>query len=260
MLSAKSVEELKAALLALKIGDKAVYEKEEDLEDILTEHERTFYTSLTTYTKEWISSADRKAGDIIDIESSSTSKDENGNETTTIGGYYVLLYHGRDENKTTMGNVRHLLVEFEGEKKENSDEEKKKALDEAEKLLKQWQDGEKKDEESFIELVKEHTDDKASAKTGGLYENIYIDAGYVENFKNWALDANRKKGDVEIVESEHGYHIMYYVDASELTYRDFLISNDLRAEEMEEWEKTETEKTTVEKGNMKYIDFGMSIK
>ena len=163
-----------------------------------------------------------------------------------------------------MGNVRHLLVEFEGGKKEDgktvySDDEKKKAKDEAEKLLKEWQEGEKKDEDSFAELVTKHTDDDGSASTGGLYENVNADSKYVENFKKWALDAARKKGDVEIIETEYGYHIMYYVDSNELNYRDYLITNDMRAEDMEKWSTEATENMKVEKGDMKYIDFGMSI-
>lgn len=28
--------------------------------------------------------------------------------------------------------------------------------------------------------------------------------------KNWAFDAKRKKGDVEIVKTSYGYHIMYF--------------------------------------------------
>ena len=60
-------------------------------------------------------------------------------------------------------------------------------------------------------MVKENTADTASAETGGLYENIRISDNYVENFEKWSFDPARKAGDTGIVETEYGYHIMYFV-------------------------------------------------
>ena len=46
-------------------------------------------------------------------------------------------------------------------------------------------------------------------------------------FLNWAIDTQRKPGDCEIVKTQYGYHIIYYVGDSETIYRDLLISTEL---------------------------------
>jgi hypothetical protein len=33
----------------------------------------------------------------------------------------------------------------------------------------------------------------------------------VTNFRDWAVDDQRKPGDTGLVETEYGYHVMYYV-------------------------------------------------
>ena len=206
----------------------------------VTKNENQLYTNLSTGVKEWLSSADRKDGDIAAIPNVTTTENEDGTETEVTNGYYVVIFHGVNDNATAMGNVRHLLVNFEGgtENEETgettySDAEKAAAKEKAEGYLKTWQDGEKT-EESFIALVKEHSDDSSAAE-GGLFENINRDSNYVENFLNWSIDATRKEGDVEIIETEYGYHIMYFVGNSELTYRDYMITNEMRDSDHEAW-------------------------
>jgi parvulin-like peptidyl-prolyl isomerase len=110
---------------------------------------------------------------------------------------------------------------------------KEDAKAKADEYLKMWQDG-AKTEESFIELVKKYSED-SSATTGGLFENITPVSNYVDNFLNWSIAETRKVGDTEVIESEYGYHVMYYVGASELNYRDMMISDDLRAADLQAW-------------------------
>lgn len=83
-------------------------------------------------------------------------------------------------------------------------------LAEAEKILEEWKNGEAT-EESFAALVATYTEDPGSASTGGLYENITPTSSYVENFLNWSVDMSRQPGDTGIVQTEYGYHIMYFV-------------------------------------------------
>ena len=40
------------------------------------------------------------------------------------------------------------------------------------------------------------------------------DGKYVKAFTDWSIDAARKPGDTGIVETEYGYHIMYYVKST----------------------------------------------
>jgi len=239
LLNCKTVEEFEMAVNKLEIN--------KDLEDkdkkvTVSDNKNKLYTAVDSAMRDWISSADRKNGDTTVIENEVVSVGEDGGEDTKeIYGYYAVLFLESNENKVKMSNVRHLLVAFEGGTKDDegntvySDVEKKAALDKANELLKKWQEGEKVDEDSFAELVKENTDDEASAATGGLYENVFYGSNYVENFLNWCLDEARKAGDVEIIETEYGYHIMYYSGDAELNYRDYLISNDMRTEDTKEW-------------------------
>lgn len=113
--------------------------------------------------------------------------------------------------------VRHILISPKGGTKDEttgkttySDAEWADALKEAEKVLKEWKDGEAT-EVSFSKLAGKYTADTGSASTGGLYEDIFKGSGMVEEFEAWCIDTARKEGDTGIVKSPYGYHIMYFV-------------------------------------------------
>ena len=114
-----------------------------------------------------------------------------------------------------------------------TDEEKAAAATEAKAMLEKWESGEKT-EDRFIELVKEFSDD-TSASTGGLFENIHPDSEYVPTFLEWSTDESRKAGDYGLIESPYGWHLMFYVGDSEMTYRDYMISEEMKAADIEEW-------------------------
>ena len=214
-----------------------------------TQSKAILYTSVNSAFQEWVSDPNRVAGDTNVFPNESTSTDDDGNKTTTTYGYYVVMFESSTDNAKPMANVRHLLVAFEGGTKDSSgkttysDEEKAAAKTKAEELLEQWKSGDAT-EDSFAELVKDNTADTASASTGGLYENINPGSNYVENFKNWALE-DHQPGDTGIVETEYGYHIMYFVGGSEQTYRDYMIENQLRSDDMQSWYNGLVEATTV---------------
>lgn len=160
----------------------------------------------------WTFDASRKAGEMNIFEVADQQ-----------AFYIVLITEPAHKDTTTAGaDVRHLLVQAETTKEDAegasvtlSDAEIKanfeKAKAEAEKLLKEWKDN-GATEEKFIELVKEHTDDTASAETGGLYSDINSESNYVPEFLEWSL-APHKAGDTGIVKTDYGYHIMYMVES-----------------------------------------------
>ncbi len=233
LLTATNLDELNAAIAALAINAEKESVKANENKEVL-------YSNLDEKYAQWLSEEDRKEFDITSIADEKTETNDDGNEVTTVEGYYVLMFLSRNDNTDPMSNVRHLLVAFEGGTEDDegnvtySDEEKAAAKKKAEDLLKTWKDGEAT-EQSFSALVKEHTDDEGSAETGGLYENINPGSNYVPNFLNWSIDDARKAGDTDLVETEYGYHIMYYVGDSELTYRDQMITTDLETEALEAW-------------------------
>lgn len=245
------VTALNTAINALEIN------KDAETEKTATEYSKYLYDNMVNYTVneeavEWLTSEDRTEGDLTYI--AYTTEDADGNET--VNGYYVLQYVGYTDNKINVGNVRHLLVAFEEDEDGNvTDEAKKAAKLEAEKLLEEYKSGEMT-EEAFTTLLTKNSDDVDSdgnVNNEGLYENITPDSGYVSAFTDWAI-ADHEVGDVEIIETEYGYHIMYYVGAADLNYRDTLINNDLVNEAYTAWEETILEDVTAEAKDLKYID------
>jgi hypothetical protein len=63
----------------------------------------------------------------------------------------------------------------------------------------------------------------------------------VEAFNDWCFDPARKAGDYEVVETEYGYHLIYFVRTQDVLYRDYMIENDLRAHDAEEWYESVTQ-------------------
>lgn len=198
------------------------------------------HTEINATLSAWLAEEGRKEGDIAAIPNTTTTTAEDGTETTVTNGYYVVYFKSKTENKEPLGNVRHLLVQFSGGTEneetgeiEYSEDEKAAAKAEADSYLKTWNEG-AKTEDSFIELVKAHSDDSSAAE-GGLFEDIHPNSEYVVNFRNWATDPNRKAGDADVIETEYGYHVMYYVGDDEMTYRDYMITNEMRAADQEAW-------------------------
>jgi len=215
------------------------------------------YSSVSSTYRDWVVDSTRKAGDITCIPSSTTSTDDNGQETVTVNGYYVVYFVGRDDNLEPLSNVRHILAAFEGGTTDSttntttySDEEKAAAKAEAEALLEEWKSGDAT-EDSFAALANEKSDD-GNGTTGGLYEDISRDSNFVSEFKDWALE-DHKPGDTGIVETQYGYHVMYYSGDTAYSYRDYQIKNALRSADMEQWLTDTVEALEMTVGSTKYL-------
>lgn len=167
-------------------------------------------------------------------------------------------------------DVRHILIQFpenksEDEKKEDVDVKlldaseydvtvdidvdlektgDKALYKEAQTILEDYLAGDMT-EESFAELAKQHSADSNAAE-GGIYEGVT--EGYmVAEFENWAVEEGREYGDVGIVETQYGYHIMYFIGTDTTTWSD-TIRNDKGAADYEEFA------TELEEGDNVKID------
>lgn len=108
--------------------------------------------------------------------------------------------------------MRHVLIQPEQDSEGNStDEQKSAAKAQAEELYQEWMNGEKT-EDSFAQMAKDHSVD-GNASEGGLYEGVYT-GQMVATFNDWCFDSSRQPGDSGIVETDYGYHIMYFVGKS----------------------------------------------
>ena len=247
-----SVEEFDAAIAALEINAEAESTPKS------TACKNYGYANLTAVAKEWLTDAARVSGDMTYLEHATTSTNEDGTEEKTVNGYYIMYFGDVNDNKFPLVNVRHILVTPEGGTYNSqtgttvySEEEMATAKAEAEEMLQKFLNGDAT-EEIFIELAKQATDDPGSKENGGLYEDIYP-GQMVTNFNDWCFDESRKSGDTGIVESDFGYHIMYFVSNSETIYRDFLIKNALVAADTESWYTALVEACVAEEIDTKYL-------
>ena len=243
-----------AADFELKAGNEKYEEfKTDDSKTLLDEvgYDEVSYESTDKDFLKWVIDTDTKAGETYVVKNDGT-------------GYTVFMMvapvHKAADSFTY--DVRHILVKFPEEEADATTEETEEATEEKEEvkvelldtsaydvtvdievetekftnaelynkaqdILKEYLDGDKT-EEKFGELAAKYSED-GNAADGGIYEGVT--EGYmVPEFENWALKEGRKAGDVGIVETTYGYHIMYFIESEATTWSD-VIRNDLAAEE-----------------------------
>ena len=244
----------------------------DDIRDKVNEIEQTeivvndltaqLHTNISKLLSDWLADPARTEGEIGLLENVSTPTD---GSDPVVNGYYIICFTKKNDNTAKMSNVRHLLVQYEGGTEDETSgemnyttEEMETAKAEAEKLLKQWQEGEAT-EESFIALIAEHSDDEGSAASGGLYEEIHPGSNYVPNFLAWAVDPARKVGDIEIVQTDYGYHIMYFSSYSELSYRDAMITDELKTQDQKAWSDAALKDSTASTGDLSKVKMDLVI-
>jgi hypothetical protein len=168
---------------------------------------------ISTKVADWLFSAEAKAGAKKMFDSSDAKK------------YYVILVINPAHQVETV-SVRHILFGTTdaqtGEALSEAEIAQKKK--DAEAALKEWQEG-TKTEESFGSLATELTEDTGSQSTGGLYEGVR-QGQMVPEFDKWIFDKSRKTGDTEIVETDYGFHVMYFV-GQDGKYYDTTIRNEM---------------------------------
>lgn len=254
-LKINSVESMEKALKALP-----AYEKTEEL--AIQKNEHILYNSVSKTLIEWISDSSRKPGDFGLFPNESKTTGENGEEITDTVGYYAVVYEGKDDNYTKLVNARHILIAFQGGT-ENLDgtytysaEEKETAMNAIKAINEEWLKSDKT-EETFAALAKEHSDD-GSAENGGLYEDIYP-YQMVTNFNDWCFDEKREEGDYALIETEFGYHMIYFVSEDPTTYRDYMLENELRASDVAKWYDEITTKISATVLELKHLDQDMIL-
>ena len=181
--------------------------KDADKETLVEKPTKATLTATSEELAKWVYDDARKVGDVTVID---------GGE----GTYHVVMIKTlpfRDMSLAS-ANVRHILIKFPTDEKTGQttikDEEKPTYKAKAQAILDDFLKNEPT-EDKFAALAKEKTEDTGSKSTGGLYENVADDGKYVQTFTDWTVDASRKPGDTGIVETEYGYHIMYFVKANE---------------------------------------------
>ncbi len=160
-------------------------------------------STLTSYfgqaACDWVVSADRAVGNVTVVES------DNG---------YTVLYLSALPHKDTVKpvDVRHILIAFptddDGNVEDLTDDQKLEYYEKAKSVYDQYLAN--PTEDNFATLAGSNSEDPGSKDNGGLYEEVNV-GDMVDAFNDWCFDAARKPGDTGIIETEYGYHIMYYV-------------------------------------------------
>ena len=199
--------------------------------------------NLPAAIKDWVADDSRKAGDV-----SVLPVGDEGSET----GYFVVYFLSkRDNSETKMVNVRHILIEV------NDNTTMEKAREQIEEIKKTFE--EDPTEEKFASLASSKSEDSGSKKNGGLYENVY-EGAMVKEFNDWIFDASRKAGDVGIVETEYGCHLIYFVSKGEQCYRDYLVTQALISDDYNVWFSGLTDNYTVtRKGALRWVNTALTL-
>lgn len=133
-------------------------------------------------------------------------------------------------------SVRHILITPEGGETGAdgypvyTDEAWAAAEEAAQAVYDQWLAGDLT-EDAFADLAVQYSAD-GNASTGGLYEDVEP-GQMVTEFNDWCFDTARACGDTGIVKTVYGYHIMYFVSASEDLYWASVVRSDYLNEKAE---------------------------
>ena len=177
----------------------------------------------TSDLDKWLFAKDRAAGDVevIESEGDSTSK-------------YTVVFVTEPAHRSTelTKDVAHILISastagYDDTDTSNSVLASEKAKAEAEKILADFRSGEQT-LEAFKKLGEEKTEDSRV-----VYENV-SSGKMVTSFNDWIFDEARKAGDTDIVETEYGWHIMYFIgDGKEEWYA--TATEGVVSEKLEKW-------------------------
>lgn len=233
--------------------------------------------SIDESIAEWIYGKGVNKGDTKVFESENT-------------GYYVCMVLDtpyREERNTI--DVRHILINFTSDDSSSDDDstttaaddsandesvpaldtfkdaplhmsvteemaKDKEAYKKAELILRKYLSGDRT-ADSFAALATENSDDTGSQSNGGLYEDV-APGTMVSEFNDWCFDPSRKAGDVGIVETTYGYHIMYFVETNSDPEWKATIKSSLSSTDFEEYveENITAEKYPVTVVKQSYVD------
>lgn len=193
----------------------------------------TVSSQVSSDVADWAFATERQAGDKTVI-------------TGDNAVYVVYVVTPRHLSTDGTRTVRHILINYE----EDADDASKQATkDEAQKILDEFNNGDKT-EAAFAELAVAKSEDSGSSSNGGLYEDIYR-GQMVIPFEDWCFDPARQAGDTGLVESSYGVHVMYFVSADDTPYYEQQIRDDKGSEGLTDAINEISDAATVEKDTAK---------
>lgn len=162
------------------------------------------YDDVPNILRDWLYQCDQE-------KQTSYIKDE------SLCAYRIVYFISRQRNDEATRKVRHILVspEIAPSEIEASKESLEKAEKKAQTILDSYMNGEKT-EEAFAELAA-NSDDKGTSSYGGLIESLKKGI-YGDEIDDWAYSSDRREGEVALIKSDYGYHVVYYIGENEPTW------------------------------------------
>lgn len=230
-----SEEQIKKAMDAAQVKTKDFYDSvynEETFEQMVKKYsdndlvsirkDNVSFSEIDISIREWIFNCEEE-GKIVYI------KDD------TNYCYRILYFISRGRNDSPTASIRQILITPTSSSGSYlpTEDDYKKAYASAKKIEQEYFDGEKT-EDSFAELAKENSSDIGSSKYGGLL-TLVTDNQYEPDMNDWIFNS-REPGDVGIVKTTYGYHILYFIEYTDPIWKN-TISINLKQNKIDEFIK-----------------------
>lgn len=150
-------------------------------------------------------------------------------ETLSVTDEEAKAHYEQNKDAIDEVTVSHLLIATNQEGLTEAQKLDKKKL--ADDLLKRIGQG-----EDIASLVREHSDDAISQDSGGIYTFTYVqmaDQQYSQVFGDWAFNVDI--GELEMIESEYGYHIVKLEGIKTYEDKKELVKSAIKAQKLNEY-------------------------
>ena len=207
----------------------------------VTEETNVLYSDVRNAgLRSWLADATRRSGDFAVIPDESIATNADGVETTVVDGYYVVIFDGVSDNEVAMADIGYIFVPYKGgvEDEETGEiiygtDDVNEARVTAENCWQQWLGGERT--AASFETLKDDLLNKNTVSAGDMVENLNPNSPFSSQIIDWALDSRRTSCESTIIQTDEGFYILLYVGKSALTYRQYLIDQEMRAQDYQKW-------------------------
>ena len=127
--------------------------------------------------------------------------------------YYLANSDVYEQADGTYVSFRHILLLPEGDSKKAWDD----CLYQAQTV--RYFYNQKKSETTFSNLAFKYSQDTGSNFNGGLYTDVY-DGLFIDAINEWCFDESRMPGNVTMLKSDIGYHLIYFIERKEARYHE----------------------------------------
>lgn len=191
------------------------YQAGTDLKTAAETYEAVYYATDDAYYSEaysygnWLFKEDRTAGDTTIIDDTQ--------------GYYVMVFRERGPHSYQTVDIRDIALPIDKSGLDSSASDYRDQVSglyedsclKAEALKKEWEEA-GKTEEYFAALADENA--SADNPEGGLYEQLKKNV-LDEAVDKWCFDEKRVPGDCEIIYTEAGFHLVFFVGKNEEAWK-----------------------------------------